>query len=270
MPEGDSIHRIQKAIVDLVGQPIERATTQGLVRAITGRTITAIAAHGKHLVLDLDDGTEVRAHLGMYGRFRRFARPEGEQRLATMSPGRATLALVLPDAVLVWIGAKTIEIAARRAPRHGMALATLGPDLLAAGFDASRAVERALVEHDTRLLADVLLDQRVAAGIGNVYKSELCFLHRKDPRAPIAGITRALWLAIFTDAQRLLAANATPGGGPRRTLLGAARRGVEDADDRYFVYGRTNKPCRRCQTPIVCFSLGEPPRWTWACPTCQA
>lgn len=260
MPEGDSIHRIERSIIDLVGQRIERATTQGLVRAITGRTITKIAAHGKHLVLDLDDGTEIRAHLGMYGRFRRLARAAGDAQLATMSPGRATLALVLPTAVLLWVGAKTIEIAARRSPRHGMAVSTLGPDIIGPAFDPAIAGARAAAEPPTRNLAEVLLDQTVAAGIGNVYKSELAYLHRIDPRAPTGSITLATWTVIYTDAMRLLRANANPGGGPRRTRTG---------DDHYFVYGRTNKACPRCTTPIACFSVGDPARWTWACPACQ-
>lgn len=265
MPEGDSIHKIQRAIVDLVGQRIDRATTQGLERSIAGRTITAIEAHGKHLMIDLDDGTQIRAHLGMYGRFRRFARATGETELRERSPGKITLALYLPTAVLAWIGAKTIEISARRDPRRGMAVATLGPDVIAQDFDPAAAADRAAA-HPDRPLFDVLLDQRITAGIGNVYKSELCFLHRLDPRTHLARISRETLTALFTDAMRLLRINVAIGG-PRVTVLGPSRAGPDD--DRYFVYGRTNKPCKRCETPIACAQLGDPPRWTWWCPQCQ-
>src|SRR3954469_25745162 len=102
MPEGDTIHRIALRLADLVGQRIERATTQGLPReSLAGRTITAITAHGKHLVIALDDGTEIRAHLGMYGRF--FRRAPDDPRLARTSPGRVSLAIGLPGVVLVWL-----------------------------------------------------------------------------------------------------------------------------------------------------------------------
>ena len=75
MPEGDTIHRIAMRLAPrLVGQTLERVTTQGLVRDVTGKTVTSVAAHGKHLVIELDDGAYLRAHLGMYGRFRAYGR----------------------------------------------------------------------------------------------------------------------------------------------------------------------------------------------------
>ncbi len=254
MPEGDSIHRIAARLADVVGQPIVHATTQGLVRAsLAGRTIATVAAHGKHLVIALDDGTEIRAHLGMYGRFFRDpARPS--------SPGRESLVLALPATRLVWLGAKTIEIAARRAPRHGMAVAALGPDVLAADFDPAAAAARA-AQHGATTIGEVLLDQRIAAGIGNVYKSEVLFVCGVDPRTPTCALATAMVVAIYAEAVRLMKRNLGPG--PRRTIAD------RDDPDPYFVYSRTDKPCRRCASNIACFSLGDPPRWTWACPRCQ-
>lgn len=259
MPEGDSIHRIAARLGPrLTGQRLERVTTQGLVREAAGRTVTRVSAHGKHLVIDLDNGAYLRAHLGMNGRFRAYDRAAGEAMLARLSPGRASLALVTADGVYVWIGAPQIEIAQRRDPRRGMAVGMLGPDVLAGDFDPRSAAERA-AEHGDRRIADVLLDQRVIAGIGNIYKCEALFAVGVDPRTHVARIDRRALEAIYAAAHRLMSASAAMS---RDSLLEAPTR------DR-AVYGRTGKPCMRCGSTIACYSLGEPPRWTWSCPVCQ-
>jgi endonuclease-8 len=258
MPEGDSIHRIAARLGPrLTGRRLERVTTQGLVRDVAGRTVTRVAAHGKHLVIELDDGAYLRAHLGMNGRFRAYDRAAGETMLARLSPGRASLALVTAESVFVWIGAPTIEVSRRRDPRRGMAVGTLGPDVLASDLDIRAAAERA-AQHGARTIADVLLDQRVAAGIGNIYKCEALFAAGVDPRTLVARLDEKTLEAIYAAARRLMAASlaATPGAPtpPRRD---------------HAVYGRTGKPCPRCGSTIACYSLGAPPRWTWSCPICQ-
>jgi endonuclease VIII len=263
VPEGDTIHRIAAALGPrLTGKRLERVTTQGLARDVAGRTVTQVAAHGKHLVIDLDDGAYVRAHLGMNGRFRAYDRARGEALLARMSPGRASLALVTSDAVFLWIGAPTIEISRRRDPRHGMAVAALGPDILADDFDPRSAADRAAA-HGARQIADVLLDQRVVAGIGNIYKSESLFATVIDPRTRVDQLSADELTAVYAAARRLMIANAAPSAAPRSPLLPPQNAAP------FLAYGRTSKPCARCGAPIACYSLGEPPRWTWSCPTCQ-
>src|SRR4051812_28590289 len=182
MPEGDTIHRIAARLAPrLTGKTLERVTTQGLVRDLAGRVVRSVAAHGKHLVIELDGGVHLRAHLGMNGRFRMFDRAAGDARLAAMSPGRASLALTTDDGVYLWIGAPTIEVSHRRDPRHGMAVAALGPDILADDFDPADAARRA-GERGGRTIGEALLDQRIAAGIGNIYKNEALFAAGVDPR----------------------------------------------------------------------------------------
>ena len=267
MPEGDTIHKIATRLAPaLVGKTLERVTTQGLERAIAGRTVASVTAHGKHLVIELDDGAYARVHLGMYGRWRFFDRAAGDAALAKLSPGRVSLALVTTDAVYLWIGARTVEIASRRAPMRGVAVASLGPDVLADDFDSRQAASRAHV-HSSRTIADVLLDQRVASGIGNVYKSEALFVHGIDPRTRVESLTLDEVTALYTTSRELMLENL--GAWPRATR----QRLSQDApgDDRYFVYGRTNKPCRRCSSKIECYALGSPvTRWTWSCPQCQS
>jgi endonuclease-8 len=254
MPEGDSIKRVAIALAPLVGQKLERVTTQGLERDLAGRTITDVHPHGKHLMIDLDDGTQLRAHLGMNGRVRRYTRAEGEARIAKMSPGRQTLVLVTPAAVVMWINARTIEIAARRAPMRGLAVASLGPDVLADGFDPLVAASRAAAYGD-RMIADVLLDQRVAAGIGNIWKCESLFARGIDPRTRVAALAEDEIASVYVAARDLMLAGLAP-----------EARG---ARDRFAVYSKTGQPCPRCASPIDAYRLGDPPRWTWSCPRCQ-
>lgn len=266
MPEGDTIHKLALQLAPrLVGKPLERVTTQGLARAIAGRTVARVSAHGKHLVIELEDGAYARVHLGMYGRWRFYDRAAGEAALAKLSPGRASLVLVTADGVYAFVGARTVEIAERRAPQRGQAVASLGPDVLADDFDSRQAASRAAV-HGLRTIADVLLDQRVASGIGNVYKSEALFLRGIDPRTQVRELAESEVVALYTTARELMLENL--GGWPRATRDALA--GDAPGDERYFVYGRTNKPCRRCGTPIECYALGDPARWTWSCPQCQS
>jgi endonuclease-8 len=263
MPEGDTIHRIAASLAPrLTGKTLERVTTQGLVRDVAGSTVTCVAAHGKHLVIELDSGAYLRAHLGMNGRFRAYARAAGEALLGRMSPGRASLALVTDDAVYVWIGAPTVEISHRRKPLHGNAVAALGPDVLADHFDSRLAAERAAA-HGSRTIADVLLDQRIVAGIGNIYKSESLFAAGIDPRARVAGLDAAALEAIYAAARRLMKASVDRQ--PDRAPQNAAVRNAAP----HAVYSRTGQPCPRCGTAIACYQLGDPPRWTWSCPSCQ-
>ncbi|HEY4183196.1 MAG TPA: DNA-formamidopyrimidine glycosylase family protein [Kofleriaceae bacterium] len=269
MPEGDTIHRIANRLAPLVGEIVERVTQQGLERDLAGLRIARIEATGKHLEIELVDDahkrdTTIRAHLGMYGALRSFSRAAGEAQLQRMSPGRVTLALVTAKTVQLWINARTIEVSARRAPRHGMAIRTLGHDVLAPDFDPRAAAERAAKEPD-RTLAAVLLDQRIAAGIGNVYKCEVAFAVSLDPRTLVRDISVDRLEECYAVARDQMVPNLAPG--PRTTRQ--AQAGDRPNDTRYFVYGRGGKPCRTCGAPISVYKLGEPPRWTWSCPRCQ-
>jgi endonuclease-8 len=255
MPEGDSIRRVAGMLASLVGQTLERVTTQGIVRDLAGRTIAALHPHGKHLMIDLDDGTQLRMHLGMNGRVRFYLRGEGDTAVARMSPGRASLVLTTASHVAMWINAPTAEIAPRRGPMRGLAVASLGPDVLADGFDPHVAAARA-AEHPARTIGETLVDQRVAAGIGNIWKSESLHARGIDPRTPTGSLSLDEIAATYRAARELMLANLTSQA-PR-----ASR-------DRFAVYSKTGQQCPRCATPISAYQLGDPPRWTWSCPHCQ-
>lgn len=248
MPEGDSLRRLAKRLTPLVGKQLDRVTTQGLERALGGRTIAHVDAHGKHLLIDLDDGTQIRVHLGMNGRVRDYDRARGDAIVAKTSPGRARLVLATPERVVVFLEPKTVDITARRAPMRGMAVAQLGQDILAADFDAERAAEKASAFIE-RAIGETLLDQTLAAGIGNIWKCESCFEQHVDPRTPTGALSLQQIAALYRSAHELMTQSVRGG-----------RRG-------YSVYLRGGKPCLTCQTPIEVAMLGL--RWTWWCPHCQ-
>jgi endonuclease-8 len=249
MPEGDSIRRVANKLVPLVGQTIERATTQGLFRDLVGREVKHVAAHGKHLTIELDNQTEIHVHQGMNGRFLANTRARGEQILSRTSPGRASLVLATASNLYLWLTCPTVEISPRRAPRHGMGTHQLGPDVLAGDFDSRLGAARAAT-HPTRHIADVLLDQRVVAGLGNIWKTESLFMCRIDPRTLVAAIPRRTLEQIYETA---------------RELMQISVDGTRD----FAAYSRTHKPCLRCGASITAYQLGDPPRWTWSCPHCQ-
>ena len=261
MPEGDTIHRIAAQLGPrLVGQTIERVTTQGLVRDLAGQRVTSVAAHGKHLVIELANGTYLRAHLGMYGRQRTYDRRDGDAMIAKMSPGRLTLAITTADTVALWVGARTIEISDRRAPLHGRAIASLGQDVLGDAFDPELAATRAAAAGN-RTIADVVLDQRIAAGIGNVYKSEVLFLEKVSPLANVAALDDATLERVLKRARDLMRRNL--GKGARRTTFGTF------VGQNYFVYERSGQHCLKCDTKIRMLRQGTLQRSTYFCPECQ-
>jgi len=260
VPEGDTIHKIAGLLEPLlVGRSLVRVTTQGLERsALAGQAVTAVRAVGKHLVIATADGSEIRTHLGMYGRWKRYAPGQAPP----MSPGRASLVLATGDDVLVCTQAREVEIADRRAPRRGVALRRLGPDVLADDFDPAAAAARARGAGH-RPIGDVLLDQQVAAGIGNVYRCEVLFLEGVHPSTPVAHLDDDKLVALYARARLLMSRNLGPA--PRATL---PRRRLDERG-RYWVYRRAGLPCARCQAPIASRLVGEHVRRAYWCPRCQ-
>jgi endonuclease-8 len=159
-------------------------------------------------------------------------------------------------------------IKARDLPRHG-ALRRLGPDLLAADFDPDEALSR-MRQRASAAIADVLLDQRVVAGIGNVYKSEVLFACRVNPFAAAGTLDDAALRALVETARKYLAANVTARLAPMTTYTGYRRTTRRDHPrERLWVYGRARLPCRRCGSPIEVRKQGLDARLTYWCPGCQ-
>jgi endonuclease-8 len=160
-------------------------------------------------------------------------------------------------------------IAATNLARHEE-LRRLGPDLLAESFDAGEALRR-MKERPAQLVADVLLNQRVMAGIGNVYKSEVLFSCGINPFSPIARLTDDEMASLIAAGRRFLLANVHTPLRPMTTYAGYQRNttGRDNASERLWVYGRVGLPCRRCRTPIRLKKHGDAARLTYWCPKCQ-
>lgn len=254
MPEGDSVAghaRLLRPIlcghrIDEVGgtAPSLRANS----RRVLDATVNGVRTVGKNLVIDLSCGYSIRVHLGMPGRWE------------VLSPGRrahgsARLVLSTAAGTVACHSAPTIDV--DRTPVIDAELVHLGPDVLGE-FDSTEFVRRARTQDDTGM-AELLLDQRVIAGIGNVYKSELLFLEGIHPETHVAALTDDQLEAVADRARLLMAANIGP---KARSTTGARGRGRES-----WVYGREGRPCRRCRTGIAMGRTGG--RMTFWCPTCQ-
>lgn len=260
MPEGDTIHKLARYIRPrLVGtRTITVRSGYRDTHMLSGQRVAGVDAHGKHLVVAFENGWLLRSHLGMFGAWHRYGHGETWKK-----PERqATIVLETPDEVFVCFNAKEVQIMRTRGPVARSFATRLGPDLAAGEFDVSSAVRRAreILEPDTPI-ADVLLDQRAASGIGNVYKSEVLFLARQDPKRPLGEVGDTVLGESYLLARQLLRKNLV--GGPRVT------RFEDDNAGPLWVYGRRDQPCFECGAPIRYTRLGRHMRSTYWCPACQ-
>jgi len=216
-----------------------------------------VRAHGKHLLVDFDHGHSLHSHLGMYGSWHGYAPGERWRRPAR----QAGIELHLANRIFVCFNPQRVSWAATGTLAERDLTGTLGPDLSLGDVPAGAIAGRARRHGPRRLLVDVLLDQRVAAGIGNAYKSELLFLRRLRPDACVGDIDDRELGELYRLAGELIRANL--GGGSRTTQFLAERA------DRMWVYGRYDEPCLRCGAPIRMVRLGENRRSTYWCPACQ-
>jgi endonuclease-8 len=273
MPEGDTIYRAARTLNSaLAGREVTRFET-GLVKLaqvdrdepITGRVVTGVRAAGKHLLMTLSGGLILRSHMRMNGSWHIYRPGETWQ-----MPTRA-MRIRLDTAE--WVAVAFNVYVAEFIREHEMArhkpVASLGPDLLG-DFDASRALTLVRARPAQRV-HEVLLDQRVMAGIGNVYKSELLFLTGLHPDTLVQEVSDAHWLELMDLAVRLLRANVHESSGPGIQTYRGLRRttGRMNPEDRLWVYSRGGQPCRKCGTRIASRKDGDDARVTYWCPTCQ-
>jgi len=272
MAEGDTLARIAVGLrPHLAGRTVlaARARLPGpQVSRVVGQKIDAVEAVGKNLLIRFDNGLELRTHLGLHGSWHRYRPGETWRRPAS----RAVLILEVPGAVAVCFDAPVVELFEARAEVVHHTLGDLGPDLLDPRFDAAEAHRRARApERADTAIGEVVLDQRAMAGIGNVYKSEVLFLEKVDPFAPMRSIDDETLDRTIETARRLLLDNARPGAPAGRTTTLDPRTGVRLAPSRLWVYDRAGRPCHRCGTLLRSGPQGaELPRTTYWCPTCQA
>lgn len=258
MPEGDTIHRtaarLRPALEGRVVRRFEAPRLEGPAagRPRVGVTVTGVEARGKHLLVHFADGLTLQTHLRMTGSWHLYRTGERWRRGAHLA--RAVVGV--DGWVAVCFSAPVVRLVATE-PAGEPLLAHLGPDLCRPGADLDAAVRRmGEVAGPGDEIGTVLLDQRVACGVGNVYKSEVLFACRVDPFTPVADLTVEQRRALVATASRLLRANLA--GGARTTVPGGLA-----------VYGRAGLGCRRCGTPVQARRQGEQARTTYWCPACQ-
>jgi len=225
---------------------------------LVGRQVLAVRSKGKHLFIELDGGMLVRSHLGLYGTWHSYPRGAPWRKPAR----QASLVLETEGEVFVCFNAREVEVLSSAGFRLADAELRLGPDLTGEGLDPGLPARRArdLLAPETRLV-DLLLDQRVASGIGNVYKCEVLFLSRQSPRQRLGEVPNVMLEAMYGLAAELLRRNLA--GGPRVT------RFIGDGRGDLWVYGRADRPCFRCGTRVRRDPIGDNPRSTYWCPLCQ-
>jgi endonuclease-8 len=255
VPEGDTIFRSATVLRRaLAGQPLVgfEAPRLGARPFPEDARISSVEARGKHLLIGFSDGRVLHTHLQMSGSWHVYEPSQPWQR-----PARQVRAVVrVPRAVAVCFNAPVVELLrARDLPRHPR-LAALGPDLCSPDVDLSEVLRRLDAVSAATPIGVALLDQRIACGIGNVYKSEVLFARSVDPFAPLGALAREVRDELYTTAGRMLRENLD--GGPRRTAPGGLA-----------VYGKTGRPCPRCGSPIASRRQGESARMTYWCPRCQ-
>lgn len=291
MPEGDTLQQARLRVLPVLeGFRLEYFWAKKLrgYRPRPGQEIEQVRVHGKNLLVDFDRGLTLRVHLGMGGYWRTSQLNESRTR------GREpTLRLELSTAkgVARCYSAPGVEtfVRSERAETNEAAcegraltpLTNLGPDLAVDSRDRKRtvavAVKRARLRctpHD--LMADVLLDQQVAAGIGNVYKSEVLFLAGIHPLTPLGLVSDSELSDAYSIGAELLFVHSQPGSAfrvttpARPTISGAEnRRRPMGGINRHYVYGRWRSPCYRCQSPIDRSYAGRLGRSSYWCPRCQ-
>jgi endonuclease-8 len=262
MPEGNTIHRLARIHTrDFGGRRVRVSSPQGRfakeARRLDGRRFERADAYGKHLFLYWSGGLVVHVHLGMAGWFYRYPRSVPTPRPTVRM--RLSVRGVASDL----IGPPTCELIPEFARRA--LLARLGPDPLRRDFDPELA-RAALEKRPRRTIGDALLDQRVLAGVGNIYRNEALFLARIHPLRQSGSVTGEEWESLWRTIRKLMRRGVTQA--ETRTVARAepahplAGRGPDDA---FYVYQQ--EVCRRCGLPIDEFPLSA--RRMFACPGCQ-
>ncbi len=271
MPEGDTIHSAARRIgAALVGKQIEEIETPQPRHALdrwperlAGRDVRAVDARGKHLFIRFEGDLTLHSHLRMSGRWQ--IQPRGER--WRRSRRRAWLVLRTAEHEVVQFDGPVLELMTDSRTRFDRQLAALGPDLLGEQFDEREFLRRLRDDDQTRGVGDALLDQRTCAGIGNVWKSEGCFLARIDPWRPLASVSDDEALTLVRGIRPLMRLSVERGG---RIVTHEPQRHGSRADVRMWVFERAGLPCRVCDTPIRARGQGDDNRTTYWCPRCQA
>jgi endonuclease-8 len=275
MPEGDTIFRTARSLGRaLAGEPVTvfRSTYPNLTRfhddaPITGRTVEHVESRGKWLLIHFSGGATLATHMLMSGSWHiykhgdRWLKPRYNARIVVENSRYIAVGFNVPVAEM-----HTPESLARH-----RRIPALEIDVLSGTFDASEVMRR-LLANGNETIADALLDQSILAGVGNVFKSEVCFVTGVHPYCRVSALTPDQVQSIIDTSRKLVRANVLEDSGDTIvTYLGRSRRTTHDSDPglSLWVYGRKGQPCRRCGEPIRRRIQGDDARVSFWCPRCQ-
>jgi endonuclease-8 len=257
MPEGDTIHRaaermrevLEGRVPEVILAPQPRHRADRWPERLRGRAVRAVEARGKHLLVRFDGDLTLHSHLRMSGlwvvgregqRWRRAAR-------------RAWLVMRCDGWEVVEFDGPVLELMSDFRARTDPRLAALGQDVLGEDFDRDRFLARLRAGDVARPLGDALLDQRILAGIGNLWKAELCFAAAIDPWRTVSAISDEEALELVALARELMRQSVSGGNAARPRA----------------VYKHAGRPCPRCGTIVRSRGQGDSNRTTYWCPGCQ-
>jgi endonuclease VIII len=243
VPEGDALHRAAERLRALEGEvvtaesPHPRAAALRVAERIDGRRLERVEAVGKNLLFSFEGGLVLRSHLRMRGRWR--VQPAGAKPF-----GRPWLVLRAGEAQAVLWNGPVLQLGAGAVA----ALGHLGPDIMAQPPAVEAMLVRFRAVDQSRQVGDALLDQRLVAGVGNMWKAEALFEARISP-----------WARLGQVSDEVL-----------RSLLLVSSELMQDRRRRRAVYRRAGLPCRCCATKVRSRPQGDQARMAYWCPTCQA
>jgi endonuclease-8 len=259
MPEGDSIDRATAAMrTALCDRRMLRFDAPRLIGVVprAGRTIERVERRGRHVHVDWDDGVTLHTHLRSNASW--HVHRAGDSWRRTHDEVRALIEVA--GWVAVCFGAPVVETYRRPDAGRHPGLGGVGPDLARADADLARCIQRLAAYHDPAArLGEVLLDQRVFCGVGNVLRSEVLWASELSPFAPVGELAS-------TDAVQLVNVAART---VRAQLRGPAVAPVAGAETETAVYGRCGQPCLRCGASVRSRPLGPQDRVVYWCPGCQ-
>lgn len=256
MAEGDTIHRTARTLQEALGgkriidvavpNPQSPLRRQGdRLERLRNATLTDAEARGKHLLLHFDGELVLHSHLGMRGSWRVLSVDDEPDR-------RAWVVLSASDVRAVELDGPRLDLRTEREIRSDPRLRALGPDVLAPDFDAPAGIAALRRTDQSRQVGEALLDQRVLAGVGNIYKCEGCWSARVDPWRPLSDLSE-------DELRRLVIETAA-----------LMRYGLETGRTPHSIYRRAGQPCPRCGQRIRSRGQGDANRTTYWCESCQA
>jgi endonuclease VIII len=274
MPEGDTIFRAARTLHRAQGGQVvtgfesvlPKLTRVDFDSGITGRTVEKVEARGKWLLMYFSGDLILLTHMLMSGSWHIYRPGEAwQRRLADMR--------IVLKTEKIWAVAFNVQVAEFHTAdtlRRREGFRKLGQDVLGAEFDSVRAAAVLRANGDLEV-GVALLAQSILAGLGNVFKSEVCFACGVNPFRRVNTLSDEELLCLVTTARKFLLANVTEGSGDQIATYPGLRRttGRTNLEENLWVYGRHYEPCRKCGLPIESYKQGLDARTTFWCPRCQ-